>query len=376
MIIHITPVFSPYASGMTSVVRKQTRELAMRGHSVVVITPRYGDKWPEEENIDGVHVNRVTPLLKMGNGAFAPSMISRLRSYIATSRGNVIVHLHLPFFGMYELLWAFRKFGALKNAKLITLYHHDPQLTGITRILGLPSKLVFGSLVTSSDVVISSSKDYAEHSEIKSFIGKCKFKEIPFGVDNDRFVPGKTENKERGKVNILFVGAMDKAHHFKGVDILLKAVSRLKFKNYKLNIVGKGDLLEEYKSLAKSLNIDDNVYFAGFVPDDELPRYHAQADLFVFPSTGRAEAFGMVALEAMSAGLPVIASDLPGVRSLIGRDDMLVEPGSVNMLARKIDLLLHDKEMRDRIGGENREKVLSKYTWKKVVDELESAYER
>ncbi len=377
-IIHVSPVFDPYMSGISNVVHQQARYIASRGHDVSVLTPRYNRKWKSEEIIDGISVMRFNPIVQMGNAAFTPGMIYTMSSLLD---GDAVVQLHLPFFGAYEWLWFFRKFGLLKNKKMVILYHHDPQLTGLTRLLGIPSKFVFKSLMGSSDAVIVSSADYAKNSDIAPIINNVNLKQIPFGVDTERFAPKEKKQiyKEEKYVEILFVGAMDKAHHFKGVDVLLRALSKIKFNDnniarHKLKLVGDGDLLNEYVKMSKELGIDDRVEFAGFVSEGEKEICYANADLLVFPSTGKAEAFGMVALEGMSAGLPVIASDLPGVRSLIGRDDMLVEPGDVDALSRKISELINNHDERLIIGMQNRKRVLDRYSWEKVTDKLESLY--
>ena len=139
---------------------------------------------------------------------------------------------------------------------------------------------------------------------------------------------------------ILFVGALDKAHYFKGVDVLLKAMRDLE---YKLMIVGDGDLRSYYEAKAKNLGIDDGVVFTGRVSNEELSRYYQSADVFVLPSIDKSEAYGMTLLEAMAHGLPVVASNLPGVRSLVGEDrGLLVEPGDSSDLARVLTEILID----------------------------------
>lgn len=400
-IIHLAPVFTPYHAGMANVVVNQAEKLASRGHEVTVITPQYVSAWPKNEELrfknydlsaqnkeSSVRVYRVTPLLYFGNGAFIPGMIGVLRKILrsrelGTQDDKVVIHVHSPFFGGQEIVWLLRYSNILKNVRIILQYHHDPQLSGITKLLGIPTKLIFTSLLKHVDRVIVSSIDYASESNISQLIDD-RFVEIPFGVDIERFKSNDLRIKNNKPI-ILFVGALDRAHHFKGVETLLQATAKLQIThppseitegtaNYKLQIIGKGDLLDGYKKIAEQLGISDRVEFLGFVPDDELPTFHSQADIFVFPSTGKAEAFGLVALEAMSAGLPVIASNLPGVRSLFKDDQLLVAPGSVDELSEKIQLLLNDQALRATIGAQNRNRVLEKYTWEKSIDMLEKLY--
>lgn len=386
-IVHISPVFSPYFSGMTNVVVNQTRELVKRGHHVTVLAPRYNSDWKKEEMVDGVLVKRVTPLLKYGNGGFVPGLFAELRR-ISKSTPIDAVHIHTPFFGGVEVIWMARILGVLKGVTVALQYHHDPQLNAFTTMLSFPSRIVFSSLVKRVDVVIVSSLDYAKESEIRSLVDD-RFIEIPFGVNAERFKMTDLRNKkEEESVKLLFVGALDKAHHFKGVDVLLEAFQKvvLNHKSYvsaealakegilHLDIVGGGDMLSYYRKKVEEMDMSKHVVFHGRVSDDALPKFHEEADVFVFPSTGKAEAFGLVALEAMSAGLPVIASNLPGVRSLFESQELLVTPGDSEDLAKKMSRVLNDAQMRRTIGEENRKRVLEKYTWEKATDALEAMY--
>jgi glycosyltransferase involved in cell wall biosynthesis len=380
-IIHISPVFLPYHSGMTNVVYNQTKELGKRGHQVEVLTLHYDKSWSGEETIDGIQIHRIKPLIKYGNAGFAPRIGNWLKQTLRQAQGDYyIIHLHTPFFGGQEIISLMRQFGTLKNVKLIVQYHHDPQLNIFTKILSLPSSLTFKSLIKSADKVIVSSMDYAQNSNIKDLISE-RFMAIPLGVDHNRFKPAnkKPKTNSKGDVKVLFLGALDRAHHFKGLDILLQAFKKVQAGqmlnvNRQMLIIGTGDLLDYYRRLAKQLQLDKQVNFLGFVTDKDLPQIYQTANLFVFPSTGKAEAFGLVVLEAMSSGLPVLASDLPGVRALIQNKDFLVQPRSIAKLAKKLETLLNNKELLAKTGQANRQLVEEKYTWQKSVDKLERIY--
>ena len=112
--------------------------------------------------------------------------------------------------------------------------------------------------------------------------------------------------------------------------------------------------------------------FLGKISDEELPRIYQQADLLVLPSINKNEAFGLVLLEAMACGVPVIASDLPGVRTVFedGRQGLLCKPGDVSDLKNKIEEILADEEKRKIMGKEARILALEKYSWKKIGRKL------
>ena len=140
-----------------------------------------------------------------------------------------------------------------------------------------------------------------------------------------------------------------------------------------LRVVGGGDLLTHYQRLAAELKISDRVQFLGKVDDEALVRAYREASFLVLPSINQGEAFGLVLLEAMSSGKPVIASNLPGVRSVFteGQEGLLVEVGDTGDLAEKILKLAEDEAMRDQMGRRGRELVMKKYQAELAEQELE-----
>ena len=173
--------------------------------------------------------------------------------------------------------------------------------------------------------------------------------ELPFGVDVKRFVQ-KKETDFKNETTFLFVGGLNRAHYFKGVEHLISA--KCKVKSAKLLIVGDGDLRSYYRDLAGRLGVHNDVIFAGKSSDEDLPQYYNLANVVVLPSIDKSEAFGIVLTEAMACGKPVIASDLPGVRSVVEHEanGFLVEPKNENILAEKINLILLSRELRKKFG--------------------------
>ena len=116
------------------------------------------------------------------------------------------------------------------------------------------------------------------------------------------------------------------------------------------------------------------IIFIGFVPDNILPKFYNTSDMLVLPSTDKSEAFGIVCLEAMSSGIPVISSDLSGVRSVVEKQKtgLLVKPGNVDNLVKMIKYLLKDSRQAKLYGKAAREKVLKLYTWDKLGSKLEN----
>lgn len=371
-IAHVTATFPPYQAGTGIVAFHNAAELARRGHDVHVFTATVANA-PAEETIDGVTVHRLRPWLKHGNAAFVPQLYWHLRSF-------EVVHVHLPFYGGAEAVLALR---ARTKVPIITTHHQDVVIPGI---IGLISeghdRLVARNLMENAKFACFTSQDYGQHSKFAqgAALDICV---LPNGVDIDRFRPGPSLAglaKEIGTVGsqvVLFVGALDRSHYFKGVDRLLEAVSKLGNPNVKFVIVGSGDLRDDYIRHAVTLNVSERVVFPGYVPDELLADYYRLADVTVLPSITVGEAFGLVLLESLACGTPVIASNLPGVRTVVadGVDGYLVEPGNAADLANKLGTMLGlSKEQRQAMGEAGRRKVEERYSWKSIGDRLEQIY--
>ncbi len=330
-------------------------------------------------------VIQLKPFLKYGNGAFVPQLFNHLPQFD-------IIHLHYPFFGGAEIVWLVKLLYGRK-VKLIIHYHMDVEsVLFFTKILSWPSRLIRCSLFRKAEAVTCASLDYIEHSKIKNvyYKYKNKFFEVPFGVDIEKFRPAKKGSEKRfleplkgsrnlnNLNNILFVGGLDKAHYFKGVDVLLKAVTGLKLSNWQLNIVGDGDLRPQYEKQAQELGIGQEVNFAGKVNDEQLVRHYQEANVLVLPSINKNEAFGLVLLEAMACSTPVIASNLPGVRSVFqdGIQGLLVESGDADDLKNKIKQIFKNNEKRKQMGLAGRKLVEEKYSWERVGEKLDLLYKR
>jgi glycosyltransferase involved in cell wall biosynthesis len=344
-IAQIVCAFPPYAGGIGNSAF-QLYELLSEKHEITNFTP-----------------DNLKPLLRRGHGAFLPQLLWKLRNFD-------VIYLHYPFFGTAEVIWFFKLF--FKKPKLIIHYHMDVKNLSLTaKILSIPSTIIRNSLLKKAETIVTASLDYIKHSQIKQFYNSHpdKFKEIPFGIDLENFKPkdlnqpsetkivAKTKSLirrinelfiKRNCLNLIFVGGLDRAHYFKGISILLNSLPSLESRRWHLTIVGDGDLRQEYENLATKLNLGARVNFTGKLNDSELVRSLQNSDLLILPSINSNEAFGLVLIEALACGVPVIASDLPGVRSVFEnrREGLLVEPGSVEDLNRKLEFILKNEGLR------------------------------
>ena len=198
---------------------------------------------------------------------------------------------------------------------------------------------------------------------------------IPNGIDVQHFSPDVAPIDELcdGKLNILFVGRMEKR---KGVGYLLGAYQqvRRKFPNSRLILVGPGvRLRHKYEKYVADNGLKD-VLFIGAVEYKELPRYYQTADVFCAPATGQ-ESFGVVLLEAMALGKPVVASNIPGYASVLthGEEGVLVPPKDANSLAQAIISLLGNESLRAQMGEKGKKKSAN-YCWEHVARKVMDYY--
>jgi len=371
-IAEVAPTFLPSKNGIATVAYNNAWSLATLGHDVTVFTPRYAkgpfaDEYPFK-------VERLNPWFKYGNAGVLPQLVWKLRKFD-------VIHLHYPFFGGSEIIYFLDKF---RDLKLVLTYHMDVVGIGLlSKFFRWHTNNVLPRVLDMADKVIVTSWDYAKYSDIgdRLEVEPEKYVEIPCGVNHLLFRPRLTNKtimekyELHGKKVILFVGALDKAHYFKGVNVLIQAIDIISDRDdFRVLIVGEGNLKEGYQTLVESMGLGKKIIFTGFVSDDMLPKYYNVADIFVLPSIDKSEAFGIVSLEAMASGLPVIASDLSGVRSVVDkkRTGLLVKPGSAKNLADMIQFLLKNPNIASTYGEAGREKVLSQYTWEKIGYRLDN----
>lgn len=387
-IAHIVCTYPPYFGGMGNVVFETVSSLIKLGHDVEVFTPAYYEAKeirPKDAPEARVHepmlqsqvdyASRLKPRLAYGNAAWLPDIEKEFDRFD-------IVHLHYPFFGTANLVRRWKL--AHPDRPLVITYHMDTRGNGwkgllfkwysaywMPRILGVADRLITSSF----DYIAESQaqKLYREHPE--------RWLELPFGVDTERFSPGPKNQAlclrheiDPSTSTVLFVGGMDSAHYFKGIPVLLKAVYQLKLKRQDVQaiLVGDGDLRERYELIAKGMGLSDRVRFVGSVSATELPEYYRLGDVCVLPSIHRGEAFGMVILEAFASGVPVIASDLPGVRAVARDGGMVFPPNDELALAQALTQFFE----QDQSVLQRRVRLIAekKYSWDQMAQRLDALY--
>lgn len=369
-IAQVVCTYPPYRGGMGRVAFEYTQRLRERGYNVHVFT-----SLEKEVTNDPEYVHRIPSILHIGNAGVMPSLYKRLS-------GFDLIHLHYPFFGGAEPVIV-RK--AIRHDQgLVMTYHMDAVAGGWKGMVFEAHKhVMFPWIANRADRILVSSKDYYESSALAQLDRVRDRVEIhPFGVDQKRFFPKKesdillSHNIPLNIPHLLFVGGLDSAHHFKGVNVLIETLSHMKSIPWHLMVVGDGNLRASYEAQAQEAGLGDRITFVGNASDEDLPLWYQAADVHVFPSTRRAEAFGLVALEAAASGIPTIASRLPGVQSVVldGVTGLLVPPEDVNALKEALETLLVHADLRERFGHAARMRVESEFAWEPLISKLEQTY--
>ena len=379
-IAQVVCVFPPYRGGIGNSVYNLARSLTNLGHHVTVFTPDYKNYHEENQLNDlpkeTINIRRLKACLIIGNGAWLPQLFFKLKDFD-------IIHFHYPFYGAVKAV-LFKKFIFRKKMKLVLHYHMDSRAKGLKGFIFFLYKIIFlPILIRLAKVITCASLDYIKHSDLREYYRAYpdKFRQISFGVNLDQFVIYHDDlNKNRDYNSLLFVGGLDKAHYFKGLENLIKALAEIiKIPQYSstiLNVVGSGDLLPYYKRRAVNLGLGQAVTFQENVDNSKLVSFYNYCDCLVLPSINQGEAFGLVLLEAMACSKPIITSNLPGVRSVFknGREGLLVKPDCVSDLVKKIIFIFKDKKRAELMGQAGRRLVEKKYTWDKVGKKLHSIY--
>ena len=372
-IAHLTATFPPYPGGAGNTAFRFAREQAATGHHVEVFTAPAPGEPPDP---GAVVVHRIDPVFAIGNAPLIPSLMR--------VEGFDVVHVHYPFIFGSELTLIGRLRRRRREQAL--LVHYKNRLVGKG-----PRGVLFEAyehsvaplLIRAADRVCVLSADHAQSVGYLRRTGERrpeKLIEMPNGVDTELFSPGESNLRDRlgipaGAFVAAFVATLDRAHHFKRLDVAIDALARLDDGDTHLLVAGGGELLDGFRERAGSAGVGDRVHFLGAVPHAGLPDVLRAADLFLL-TTEPPESFGIVLIEAMAAGLPAIATDYPGVRAVVddGTTGLLVPRGDPAAAAAAIAELAAAPDRRREMGERGREKAISQWGWPTLVERMDDAY--
>jgi len=362
-ILEVNKAYHPHIGGIETLVKQYSEELGtVCGAEVRTLVCRDGRGRTLRENINGVELTRAGSL---GTYFKCPLSLSFVRLFRKMAKKADVVHIHLPF----PLADAAAMLSGYKG-RIVVSWHSDVVKQ---KKLMLIYKPFMRWLLRRADAVIVATEGHINGSEhLPEYREKCTV--VPYGIRPEDYLsierrPVLTERAaDKTAVKVFFTGRLV---YYKGVDVLLRAFSKVK--GCELFIAGEGDLEPELREYARKRGLDGRVHFLGFLPEEELRQAYADCDIFVLPSVARSEAFGIVQLEAMVYGKPVINTDLPsGVPhvSLDGITGLTVPPSDAGALAKAVNTLAADPGLRERYGKAAAERVSSVFNEKEVIKRL------
>ncbi len=353
----VSPYDYSHPGGVINHVSYLAHHLDLMGHQVKIIAPvrRTGTRY---FGVEVTAIGRPIPIPYGGTTAriplspWLPYQVKRVLNREAFD----IIHLHEPFIPML-CLSVLRESPAPLNVGTFHACHKGSALYWLNR----PTMRRLGEKLHGKIAVSKPARDY-----ISKYL-PADYRIIPNGVDVHHYQPDgplRTEFKD-DRLNIFFVGRLEER---KGVGDLIRACALVKkdFPGFRLIIAGPGIRLRYYyKMLAKSL-VGDNVVFTDYVPFSELPKYYRTADIFCAPATG-GESFGIVLIEAMASGTPVVATSIPGYASVLtnGQEGLLARPENPRSLADALLRLLNDRQARLKMA-QNGLATAEQYSWENV----------
>lgn len=367
--------FPPIGGGGSTVTKYALRYLVSAGHEVTLITSRYRGL-PHREVVDGARVIRITA-------------VRRYRDFCA--------QWELVTFGLSAAVFTF--FYTLRHRiDFIQAYFAVPAGWAawlIKGLRGIPYAVYFGG----SDIPGANPSRYryvyplltpllrviwrgAAFRTVCSWelsrLGKLadvsmEWLVIPNGVETERFAP--VERLPNPRVKILFIGRLIPRKGFQRVVRALPRVRELVQRPFEVEVVGSGAARSDLDREAERLGVSDLIRYVGMVPYERLEKTYQFADIFVL--TSLSEGMPSVILEAMSCGLPVVASDVGGNNELVaeGENGYLVRGDDIEKLAGDLARLIDDAPLRSRMGSRSRQRAV-KYDWRAIMGEYDRLYKR
>ena len=361
----VSPYDFAYPGGVTNHISCLEHQLSLMGHEVKVIAPasravpEFGDRF--------IPIGKPRPIPASGSICritISLRLASTIKAVLDREKFDII-HLHEPLCPMLcttvlrlsqtANVGTFHAYGSIGYSLVKPLN---------TILLKRWFRKLHGKIAVSKPAMELVNKHFPGCYTI-----------IPNGVDLDCFSSGVSpiDEFDDGKINILFVGRLEKR---KGLNYLLEAHKQIKqeIPNSRLIIVGPGTRLRSKYEKVVARNGLKDVVFVGCVSHDELPRYYKTADIVCAPATGK-ESFGIVLLEAMALGKPVVASNIDGYASIMthGVEGLLVPPRDGKALAQALVSLMASESLRQQMGARGR-LTAAEYDWKRIVQRVVDYY--
>jgi len=368
-VLHVAKFYPPHPGGMESFLRDLAVDQAGRGVESLVLAHAHAPGPAGVQERDGVRVVRAPCCGTLLYAPLSPAFPALLRRHLREFRPD-LVHAHLPN------LSAFWSLLPGLDTPLVVHWHADvlfPRRLVVHRLAYGPYSLLERALLRRARRIIATSPDYLAASRpLAPFRDKCRV--VPLGLDETRL--GRADEAAAAAARARCLGAegrflilaAGRFAHYKGFPVLARALARVaqQVPGTRLAIAGDGEERELVLAAARQAGAADSLVLPGRVSDAELAALMRAADIFCLPSLERTEAFGMVLLEAMAAGLPLVTTAIPGSGVTLvnrhGETGLAVPPGDASALAEALIDLLRDAPRRLAMGRAARERLAAQFS--------------
>jgi rhamnosyl/mannosyltransferase len=374
-VLQVNKFYEPHVGGVETVVRQLAEGLPQQGVETRVLTCQHEvQPFTTKESIEGIQVIRSGSLGSLFNATFSSSFPVLYRDEVEWAD---LVHFHAPS-PTPELTHSI--LGVPGDTAVVVTFHADPGTSRWKWLNSIYAPILRKLLARASRVATTAPANRERSNLLKGF--KQKTEIIPLATEFEVDPPSGEERSHHKKDTVgtktetvfLFVGRLA---YYKGLHYLLRAMTEV---HARLVIVGDGELRGELEEKAKKLGVAKKTQFEGYVEDENLASYYRAADVFVLPSIAPTEAFGIVQLDAMAHGLPVVNTSLPtGVPFVSQHEEtgLTVNSKNANALALGMQRLVENKSYRLELGKKaakraknfTKEKMISRYNklYKKVL---------
>ena len=379
-ILMVTPYFHPVVGGLENYSYNVAKRLVQKGHNITVICSSR-DNTDTHDTIDGIEISRLRPDFIASNTPVKLSLLFKLSQHIRKHKPDLVsAHTPVVFYADAAAIAS-----RLHHVPFSLTYHNDSCKDAFpaNAIVDAHNHSVNLLTLKLSQLIITPSPHcYNESRFLKRFKNKVVW--IPPGVDTQKYEPKESTKLQstyglplQSKI-VLFVGQISRAHAHKGIDYLIRSFRKVldHIENVYLVLVGKGDMIPEYKRTCESLGMARNVVFTDFVDEDRLVEYYQSSHVLVLPTTTIAEGFGMVIVEANACGKPVVGTRIGGIQYVIrdGETGLLVPPRDSEALADALLDVLRQPCLYEKLAMGTRRRA-HEFCWDKIARKTEEVFQ-
>lgn len=363
-ILQVVKLYSPWIGGVEKVAQDIAEGLSGKESLGVDVLCCQAAGRGKIEKINEIKVYRASSL-----GIFRgmPISIDFLLKFHQLVKSYDVIDIHQPFPLADLAIFLFKP-----KTRIVVHYHSDIARQRLLKYLATP--LAVNTLRRAESIIVSNPNTLDNSDYLRNFRAKCIV--IPFGID----LPAIERQQDQALIRdlrdkygkyVLYVGRLA---YYKGIDYLIKAMKDV---SATLIVIGQGDLESKLKAQSKRLGLTSKVVFLGDMPTNLVINYMSAASVFVLPSTYRTEAFGLVLIEAMACGTPIISTELGTGTSWINQDGTtgyVVSPRNAGQIAAKVKLIIKNSSLRDGLGKAAQERAKADFTKSKYERSMLELY--